>query len=202
MRLRKATPKEIDFACKRFHYAKSVPAAHKYDYSIFNDSGEWCGVILYSYGSSPQIGMQYGLFAGEVLELIRVALNGKQKCTSQAVAMTLKRLHKDAPNVRLVVSFADQEQGHLGTIYQASNWMYTGSRSGAAAFIVNGKRMHYKTVVSQGWKNNEKWLREHVDPNAIEVQSGDKHKYLFFFDRKTRKRLSHLAKPYPKQSEK
>ena len=130
MRLRKATPKEIDFACKRFHYAKSVPAAHKYDYSIFNDNGEWCGVILYSYGSSPQIGMQYGLFAGEVLELIRVALNGKQTHTSQAVAMTLKRLHKDAPNVRLVVSFADQEQGHLGTIYQASNWMYTGSRGG------------------------------------------------------------------------
>jgi hypothetical protein len=49
MRLRKATPKEIDFACKRFHYAKSVPAAHKYDYSIFNDSEEWCGVIVYSF---------------------------------------------------------------------------------------------------------------------------------------------------------
>ena len=69
---------------------------------------------------------------------------------------------------------------------------------GAAAFIVNGKRMHYKTVVSQGWKNNEKWLREHVDPNAREVQSGDKHKYLYFLDRKLRKRLKELERPYPK----
>lgn len=199
MRLRRATPKEISYACKNFHYAKSVPAAHKYDYSIFNDEGEWCGVILYSYGSSPQIGMQYGLFAGEVLELIRVALNGKQKCTSQAVSATLKRLHHDAPNIRMIVSFADQEQGHMGTIYQATNWMYTGSRSGASAFIVNGKRMHYKTVVSQGWKNNEKWLREHVDPNAREVQSGDKHKYLYFLDKRLRRKFKDLEKPYPKR---
>lgn len=198
MRARSATPKEISYACKRFHYAKSVPAAHRFDYSVFNDDGEWCGVILYSYGSTPHIGKQYGLFAGEVLELIRVALNGKQECTSQAVSMTLKRLHHDNPQVKMVVSFADSGQGHIGTIYQASNWMYVGVSEGGTYFCVNGKNMHYKTVVSQGWKNNIHWLIENVDKNATTYRGGDKYKYLYFFDRKLRKKFASLSLPYPK----
>lgn len=202
MRIRNATPKEISYACRNFHYAKSVPAAHRFDYSVFNDDGEWCGVVMYSYGSNPQIGKQYGLFAGEILELIRVALNGKQGCTSQAVAATLRRLHKENPQVRMLVSFADQEQGHMGTIYQAMNWMYVGSVAGSQEYIVNGRKMHYKTVRSQGWKDNEKWLIEHVDPDARKVKGGRKHKYLYFFDKRLRKRLEGLAKPYPKQHEK
>lgn len=201
MRLRKATPQEIRYACLNFHYAKAVPG-YKWSYSVFTDDGKWCGVIVYSSGASPKIGKPYGLFQGEVLELVRVALNGRQKCTSQAVAMTLKRLHKDAPNVRLVVSFADTEQGHAGTIYQATNWMYVGKMDGAPMFVVNGKRYHYRSCIDKGWKNSEKWLRENVDPNAKEVRGGDKHKYLYFFDRKLKKQFSEMERPYPKRQEK
>lgn len=198
MRIRNATPKEVSYACRHFHYAKSVPAAYKYAYSVFNDDGEWCGVVLYSYGSNPQIGKQYGLFAGEILELIRVALNGRQGCTSQAVAATLRRLHKENPQVRMLVSFADQEQGHLGTIYQAMNWMYVGEAEGSRHYIVNGKKLHYKSVLQHGWKDHEKWLSEHVDPDAKKISGVNKHKYLYFFDKRLRKRLAYLERPYPK----
>ena len=64
---------------------------------------------------------------GEVLELVRVALNGKQPCTSECVAASLKQIHKDAPQVKLVVSYADMDQEHIGTIYQATNWLYLGN---------------------------------------------------------------------------
>ena len=200
MRIRRAKPEEVRYACKNFHYTHAVPAC-KYSYSIFNGEGLWCGVVIYSSGASPQLGKKYGLFQGEFLELVRVALNGKQESTSKAVALTLRKLRKDAPKVRLIISFADTEQGHAGTIYQATNWMYVGKMDGAPMFVVNGKRYHYKSCIGKGWKNSEKWLRDHVDPNAKEVRGGDKHKYLYFFDRKLKKEFTNLSQPYPKKTE-
>lgn len=149
MRLTYATPKAIDYACKHFHYAKAVPV-NPIGYNVYNDADEWCGVILYAVGATPHIASPYGLKQGQVLELVRVALNGKQSCTSQAVAMSLKQLHKDCPLCRLVVSFADCDQNHLGTIYQATNWIYEGNMNEGArgAFIVHGKKMHPKSVWS------------------------------------------------------
>lgn len=171
MRLRKATRKEIEWACKRFHYAKAVPAC-KWAYSVFNDSREWCGVIIYSSGASPQIGKPYGLFQGEVLELVRVALNGMQKCTSAAVSASLRMVKKDSPNTRMIVSYADSEQGHIGTIYQACNWMYVGVSKGHAYYEVNGKRLHSKSVAAKGWRQSEKWLRSNIDKTAKVVRGG------------------------------
>lgn len=126
MRITKATPEAIRYACTHFHYAKSVPA-NPVGYNIYNGKDEWCGVILYAMGATPNIGKQYNLPVGGVLELVRVALNGKQEHTSQAVSMSLKRLHEDVPQCRLVVSYADCDQSHLGTIYQATNWLYVGT---------------------------------------------------------------------------
>ena len=148
MRLTYATPKAIDYACKHFHYAKAVPV-NPIGYNVYNDADEWCGVILYGTGATPHIASPYGLKQGQVLELVRVALNGKQSCTSQAVAMSLKQLHKDCPLCRLVVSYADCDQSHLGTIYQATNWIYTGlSDRGDTYFLINGKKTHRKSVYS------------------------------------------------------
>lgn len=200
MRLRKATPQEIRYACLNFHYAKAVPAC-KWSYSVFTDDGKWCGVIVYSSGASPQIGKPYGLFQGEVLELVRVALNGRQKATSEAVSASLRMVKKDAPNTRLIVSYADTEQSHVGTIYQATNWKYVGVSKGHAYYVVNGQRLHSKTVTARGWMQSEKWLRANVDKDAKVVRGGDKHKYLFFFDRKLEKKMRKLFMPYPKKTQ-
>lgn len=109
MKITKATSKAIKYACKNFHYAKSVPTV-QYGYNVYNDNNEWCGVIIYSSGACPNIAKQFSLANGEVLELVRVALNGKQEYTSKAVAMSLKQLHKDNPLCKIVVSYADHNQ--------------------------------------------------------------------------------------------
>ena len=77
-------------------------------------------------GANNNLAKAFGKNSGEVLELERVALNGKQEYTSQAVAMALKQLHKDDPLCQIVVSYSDHRQKHLGTIYQATNWIYLG----------------------------------------------------------------------------
>lgn len=148
MKLTIATQKAVRYACLNFHYAKAVPVS-PLAYNVFNEKEEWCGVIIYSYGANNSIAMPYGLSQGEVVELVRVALNGKQECTSQAVAMSLKLLRKDAPNVRLVVSYADCDQSHLGTIYQATNWVYVGTmmqNSKDSSWVIKGKRYHGRII--------------------------------------------------------
>ena len=115
MKLEKASGKAIKYVCENFHYSHTTPVI-RLGYSVFNDNNEWCGVILYSSGANPRIGSEYGLVQGQVIELVRMALNGKQEYTSQALAMSLKMLKKDAPAVKLVVSFADRNQNHIGTI--------------------------------------------------------------------------------------
>lgn len=118
MRLTLANKEATKYACLYFHYAKRVPVG-AISFNVYNDADEWCGCILYARGASPHIACPYGLAQGQVLELVRVALNGKQGQgrTSQAVAMSLKMLKKHCPLCRLVVSFADCDQNHLGTIY-------------------------------------------------------------------------------------
>lgn len=157
--LRKATPKAIRYACLNFHYAKSVPSV-QYGYNVYQD-GEWCGVILFGGGATPNIAKPFNMIQGEVVELVRVALNGKQNTTSECVATALRVLHKDAPQIKIVVSFADADQQHFGTINQATNWIYLGAflENERGAFIINGKKMHPKTVYSKGWKQSVEWLR-------------------------------------------
>lgn len=207
MRITKATNAAIKYACMTFHYAKAVPV-NTLGYNIYNQHDEWCGVVLYGTGANNKIGAPYGLQQGEVLELVRVALNGKQEATSQAVAMTLKQLRKDVPLCKLVVSYADCDQSHLGTIYQATNWIYVGTsmiNSKDSSWIIKGKRTHGRVISDMiktkgGLKGltREQWIKKYVDKNAVEFVTKGKRKYLMPFDKKIRKMIEPLRKPYPK----
>lgn len=148
MKLTRATPQAIKYACLHWHYSKCVPV-NPIGYNVYNDNEEWCGVVLYGSGANNEIGRAYNLVQGAVLELVRVALNGKQEQTSKAVSMSLKQLKKDVPQCRLVVSYADCDQHHLGTIYQATNWIYTGTmmqNKTDSSWVIKGKRYHGRVI--------------------------------------------------------
>lgn len=196
MRLEKASHKAIVYACMNFHYAKSIPASIV-SYSVFNNIGEWCGVICYGLGANNNMSKTYNLKQGQVLELVRMALNGKQESTTKAMAISIKLLKKNAPLVKLIVSYADYEQGHLGTIYQATNWIYTGY-STDRCIIVNGKKMHKRTI-------SDKYGNRQVDKLRqmglkIEVKKTQpKFKYIYPIDKSLIQYCNTLKKPYPKK---
>ena len=198
--LRNATAKAIRYACLHFHYAKAVPSVI-YGYNVYQN-GEWCGVILFGSGATPNIASPFGMVQGEVVELVRVALNGKQNTTSECVAAALRKLHQDAPQIKIVVSYADDDQGHVGTIYQATNWIYLGrcNEGDRSAFIINGKKIHPHTVGSWGVQSLD-WIRKHIDPNATEFRTKGKEKYIFCFNKKIRRQWLGKAKGYPKKTE-
>jgi hypothetical protein len=194
MRIARANTKAINYACKNFHYSKSVPAV-QYGYNVYNDNDEWCGVILYGGGANNNMPKSFGKNAGEVLELVRVALNGKQETTSKAVAMSLKQLHKDNPLCQIVVSYADHRQKHLGTIYQATNWIYVGKTiTSDTQYFYKGKWTHERTINAQ--KN-----KEQLKATLPKRENSNKFKYVFCFNKRERKEYLKIALPYPKEKD-
>lgn len=210
MRLDYASPKAVKYACMNFHYAKAVPV-NTLGYNVYNDDNEWCGVVLFGTGANNNIGKEYHLSQGQVLELVRVALNGKQSCTSQVLAMALKKLRKDCPLCKLVVSYADVDQSHLGTIYQATNWLYVGTsmqNTHDSSWIIKGKRYHGRVIsdwvrLMGGLKglSREQFLKKYYDRNATPFTTKGKHKYLMPMYKKIRKLIEPLRKPYPKNGD-
>lgn len=194
MKITRANTKAINYACKNFHYSKSVPTV-QYGYNIYNDNDEWCGVILYGGGANNNMPKSFGKNAGEVLELVRVALNGKQETTSKAVALSLRQLHKENPLCQMVVSYADHRQRHLGTIYQATNWIYLGkSITSDTQYFFKGKWTHERTINSQKNKNQLKMI-------LPKRKNSNKFKYIFCFNKRERKKYLKVALPYPKEKD-
>ena len=200
MRLEIASHKAIKYACLKFHYAKSVPV-NTFGYSVFNDNNEWCGVVLFGTGATPNIGSQYNLKQGQIVELVRMALNGKQSSTSKSMSLSLKLLRKKLPLCKMVVSYADIDQYHKGTIYQATNWYYVGdcNQNTRTGFIIHGKKVHNKSLHGMG-KTQSLDGAKSIDPNATEYISKGKRKYLYPLDKSLVPLCKSLAKPYPKNA--
>lgn len=201
MRLEIASHNAIKYACMNFHYAKSVPV-NTFGYSVFNENNEWCGVILYGSGANKNLHKPYGLKSGQAVELVRMALNGKQKSTSKAMGISLKLLQKKIPLCKLVVSYADIDQNHLGLIYQATNWYYEGetNKGMITGYIINGNKTHNKTIYSKGIKQNLENVRKYLDKNAEKFITKGKHKYIYPLDKKLIPLCKSLSKPYPKNA--
>lgn len=186
MRLERASAKAVKYAIMNWHYSKSIPA-QQMSFSVF-ENGQWCGVVCYGVGANKNINKPFGLASGEAVELLRVALNGKQSSTSKAVSLSLKLLKQFAPLVRLIVSYADEAQGHKGIIYQATNWYFIGD-SMTSVPIVNGKQIHKRTFSS---------VYGSYSGQTMEKQK-PKHKYIYPIDKSLIPMCKQLAKPYPKK---
>jgi len=123
----------------------------------------------------------------------------KNEAAVDPVASSIKELKKYAPCVDLIVSYADIDQGHKGIIYQATNWIYAGivMEGKRSNYVVNGKKIHPRSIPSKNWKSSLSWIREHVDKDAIQEVTKGRHKYLYPLNKKMRKKIKALAEPYP-----
>lgn len=198
MRLEKASGAAIRHACLYFHYSKAVPQI-RLGYSVFNDAGEWCGVVLFSNGANQHIASEFDLVQGQVVELVRMALNGKQATTSQVLAMALKQLKKDAPAVKVVVSYADRNQEHIGTIYQATNFYYIGEYAKERGIMLHGKLKHRRSINKKYGKSGIEWIKQNLDKDAEVIIGKPKIKYVYPIHKSMVKKLKSMSKPYPKK---
>ncbi len=198
LRLDWCTHEAAKYAVENWHYSKSMPAFKTVKLGVW-ENGKFIGAVIYGMGANPNLHKPYGIGKFEVAELVRVALFEHSTPVSKILAVAQKLLKKQSPNLRLIVSYADTDQGHHGGIYQACNWIYAGDATGGRSVWVLGQKRHPKSIHSLGWVQSEKWLKENVDPQAKIVLSPPKHRYLMPLDDEMRAKIEPLRKPYPKR---
>lgn len=198
MKVVKLDKKTCELFVKNKHYSRKA--------SIF-----WCGfglvedsmitgVVVYGQPSPP---IQKHAFKDRdfrLYELSRLVVQSKTKnAASYLVGNSLKMLE---PKPCAVVSYADMQQQHCGIVYQATNWIYTGSTvSHDKLYLVGGVKTHPMTLRDMGITDPVRWAKE----NNIEmIKPAEKHRYFYLVGTKIDKknmlnRLNYkIINEYPK----
>jgi hypothetical protein len=190
------------YAVEHWHYSRRMPTSKLVKIGVWEE-GVFIGTIIYGVGAGNSTnGARFGLRRHyDMAELVRVALNSHMTPTSKLVSISIRMVSKHSPGLKLLTSFADTAQGHVGTIYQASGWLYFGGKE-KGAYSVNGIIVHPRTLHNSYGKGGQSipWLRANIDPAARRIRTPVKHHYLYPLDRQTRLKILPLAKPYPKRA--
>jgi len=193
-----ATHEAARYAVENWHYSKVMPMGKLVKVGAW-ERERFIGTVIFGRGATPNLGKPYGLKQHECVELVRIAFRHHETPITRIVRIALKFLKQENPSVKLVVSFADPDQGHHGGIYQGGNWIYTGSGADAWFYIINGKKTHPRSIGAKGIEQSLKGAQK-IDPNAVRVKMPGKHRYLMPLDNETRRKVEHLSKPFPKRA--
>lgn len=137
--------KASKYACVRWHYSRTMPSGKTAKLGVWED-GRFIGSVIFGSGANRNIGMPYGLNQHQVCELVRVALDKHKTPVTRIISICLKMLRKRYPGLKVVVSYADTEQGHQGIIYKAGNWVFEGETKGDYSVWFRGEWRHKRTV--------------------------------------------------------
>lgn len=181
------------FAVLNWHYSHRMPKSKLAKLGVWENQ-QFSGAVIFGVGATAQLVKAYGLRPQEGCELVRVAMRSNHVTpVSRVISICIKILCRSFPGLRLVVSFADPEQGHHGGIYQAGGWIYAGTTQASDEYIFKGKRWQ-----GRAFRNKYKGLENH--PSVKKVKGSSKHRYLMPLDLDIRQRVSKLSKPYPKRA--
>lgn len=187
------------FAVKAWHYSRAMPSGRLVCIGGWED-GAFIGAVIFGRGASSQIHSPFNLQQSEVVELCRVALRPHVTPTSRVVALAVRLLRKQSPGLRLIVSYADPEHGHVGVLYQSMNWLYLGTTNRESLIRLNGELFHPRTVGSRYRTRAMDWLRQHVAADAAHLRTAPKFRYALSLDDAMRRQLMPRVRPYPRHA--
>lgn len=171
------------------HYARKIPNI-MYAFGLFNGV-KLIGVVTYGLPATPSlcIGVAGEEYKNNVLELNRLVIlpeySGTKNLASRLIGQSLKQLPKN----HYIVSYADFEGwGHIGCVYQATNWLYTGlTVKRTDIYCENGQHPRHSNI----------------DKSKRQVRT-QKHRYIYIVAESKKKKkemlqlLNYPILPYPK----
>lgn len=190
----------MDIVTERHYLHRKCPVSHAFGLVRKSDS-EIVGVV--TYGVSPSSTLLKGICgedeAKNVYELNRLWVDDTVPKNGESflVGSTLKKLDRE-----IIVSFADTSQGHLGIIYQASNFIYTGLSAKFKDPKVKGLENQHHATYANGLTNQQVIDKFGAD-NVYFVDRPRKHRYIYFNANGGRrkellKKLRYKVMQYPK----
>lgn len=191
------------WAVRAYHYSRTLPAGRLVCVGVW-ENGRFIGAVIFGRGASSEIASPFGLQQSEICELCRVALGPHVTPTSRILALAVKLLRKQSPNLRLIISFADpmqrgpSGQPHDGTIYRACGWWFIGMTNAESLIRLKGRLFHPRTISSRYKTRSIDWLRAHVAADTAHVRTIPKFRYALPLDAAMREQLAPRVQPYPK----
>lgn len=131
-----------------WHYSGSINGCiSDYCYSLRDTEGSIKGALFYGRMAMANQWRRFADSERDVIELRRLCCvdDTPKNAESFLIGRSLRALSKDWGG-KVVVSYADMEYGHEGTIYRASNFECLGAQKGARVIIHNGRRYHDKAI--------------------------------------------------------
>ena len=180
------------------HYAKRIPQIMK-AFGLY-DGDALIGVVTYGIPASPSLcmGICGKEYSDKVLELNRLCLmNNDKNQASMLVSGSIKLL----PKPTIVVSYADNAQGHVGYVYQATNFLYTGLSEKRIDWTIRGQEHKHSKTISDGMTLES--IKEKHGDDFYYVERSRKHRYILFHGTKNdkkilRSKLKYEVQTYPK----
>ena len=183
------------------HYLHSLPGGTCLAFGVFLGY-HLLGALTLGVGPYNAPSLVAGAATGDCLTLSRLWLaddlphNGESRVIG--IALRSLRRHTD---VKFVLSYADSSQGHLGTIYQATGWLYTGLSEPTPLYdLGDGHLRHCRSVATFFGTRSVQHLSQHGLPLKLVPQVA-KHRYVFFLDPSWLPRLKVRVLPYPKRED-
>lgn len=110
------------------------------------------------------------------------------------------------PKPSIVVSYADTNQGHVGYVYQATNFIYTGLSAKRTDWKIRGlEHLHGQTIadMSKGHENRAEFMKQKFGEDFYIEERPRKHRYIYIVANKKERRmimdaLKYKVEPYPK----
>ena len=173
------------------HYSGRKPVVSK-AFGLIED-GVLQAVITYGKPASPSVcvGICGKEYSGNVYELNRMCRSDEyRKPLSHFVSATLRMLK---PLDWIVVSYSDTAMNHHGYVYQACNFLYTGTSA-----------PHADKYVPEGSGHNRHAESFDVRKDEFSVERSIKHRYVYFCTKSKRLKkewmntLRYPVLPYPK----
>ena len=177
------------------------------------------GVLIYgnAVGRNASTSISPLLTNNNVLELTRLWISdgyGKN-IESYCIAESFRLLNIEYPHIKCILSYADSEVGHKGTIYQATGFLYQGDNYVDVALMPNYsvslsgppnyEWIHSRSVYARWKTHSVDKLKERIGRTFWRKRESGKHRYIKFISNKIEnkklvKSLKHKILPYPKDT--
>lgn len=177
----------------KYHYLHR-PAPCSFAFGLYELNGDKSGLFtmdrlvgVITYGTPSSAPLRSGICGSEekdnVIELTRLWVEDStpKNAESYLIGNTIHKVNKE-----IIVSFAEIEAGHVGTVYQATNWIYTGLSAKRTNWTIEGVELHGQTIAD---KYTATELREKFGDRFQLKDRPRKHRYIYFNCNRRRKKV-------------
>ena len=183
------------------HYLHSMPGGTRLSFGVFVGKRLLGALAL---GVGPKLGHRLveGATAGDCVTLTRLWLSDElpRNSESKVIGVVLRALRRHTC-LKFVLAYADPNAGHVGTVYQATGWLYTGLSSPTPLYdLGDGVLRHSRSL---GYSFGSHSVR-HIEASGVPIKAVSqppKHRYIRFLDSSWRERIRVPVLPYPKMKD-